>query len=376
LTNEANGTSPDLIVVGGGAAGCATALELAKRGLKVTLIERDAVASHASGFAYGGFFAYSGAGIPGPLLPVAKLALEYHSRLAVELKEETGIDTEYRERSSIDLAFGDEDAAQLQADAEWQREEGFEVVTLDGDELRNYEPRVTPAASGGVLHPNNYEVDSYRYTLALATAFEKHGGLIRHGEVAQVLQAEGRATAVRFSSGGELHAGGVVLATGPWSGIGEIEGAPDLPIHPLKGEIVRLNFPGTDFQNRVSAGDHYIARKPDGLLWVGSTYEDADFDERPSPKAQESILTGGLQLAPALETAEVVQHTACLRPLTADGMPVIGPIGEIQGLYCVNGAGRKGILLSPVMAVMTAALVTGHPEEAPIPPEFSSSRFG
>ena len=102
----------DVIVVGAGAAGASVAYQLVKRGVSVTMIERDSVASHASGFAYGGLFPTMGAGIPGPMVRHAKRGISLHKRLAPELEDATGIDIELRAVRSIDLAV-DEDGYKL-----------------------------------------------------------------------------------------------------------------------------------------------------------------------------------------------------------------------------------------------------------------------
>ena len=88
--------SSDVIVVGGGAVGASVAYELVKRGVAVTIIERDSIASHASGFAYGGLFPTMGAGIPGPVVRHAKRGISLHKRLAPELEEATGMYAELR----------------------------------------------------------------------------------------------------------------------------------------------------------------------------------------------------------------------------------------------------------------------------------------
>ena len=125
----------------------------------------------------------------------------------------------------------------------------------------------------------------------------------------------------------------------------------------------------------MSLGGHYIARKPDGLVWGGSTEEDAGFDDRPSASARDSIMAGILALAPGLEAAEIVQHTACLRPVSVDDMPIVGALPGYEGLFAANGAGKKGILLSPVMGRMVAGAITGNPGRDPVPAEFDAARF-
>ena len=136
-----------------------------------------------------------------------------------------------------------------------------------------------------------------------------------------------------------------------------------------------MGFPGREFGQGVSRGGHYLGRTPDGLVWGGSPEEDAGFDDRPSTSARDSIMAGILALAPALETAEIVQHTACLRPVSVDDMPIVGALPGYDGLFAANGAGKKGILLSPVMGRMVAGAITGNPGRDPVPAEFDAARF-
>ena len=72
--------SSDVVILGGGIAGCLTAYYLAQRGVKATVVEREAIGSHASGYAFGGLSYHSGSGIPGPVFPIAKAGYFLHER--------------------------------------------------------------------------------------------------------------------------------------------------------------------------------------------------------------------------------------------------------------------------------------------------------
>src|SRR5213594_5275789 len=98
-------SSADVVIVGGGIAGMTTAYYLAKSGVPSVVVERDAIGSHASGFAYGGLSPLSGLGIPGPLAEIARDGMRLHRELSKSLLEETGIDVDFRVRSSLALAF-------------------------------------------------------------------------------------------------------------------------------------------------------------------------------------------------------------------------------------------------------------------------------
>jgi len=369
-------SAPDILVVGGGVLGCAVGLDLARHGAAVTVIERDSIGSHASGFSYGGLFPTMGAGIPGPVLAPAKRSAELHGRLAVELKELTGIDVQLRPVESITLAPDGQELERLRADCEWQLSEGFDAEMLSPGDMARLEPLITDDVAGALVERSHQELDSYRYTLALATAVEKLGGTVRHGDATGLVRDGTRVAGVRTASGDEIGAGAVVLATGPWGGRSEGSGLPLLPVRPVKGEMLRLHFSGGDFERRPVLGGFYVHRKQDGLVWAGTTEEEAGFDDNPSEGARNAITAGVLRIAPSLENAAVSEHTACLRPVSEDGLPIVGPVRQADGLFVLNGAGKKGVLLSPVLAEMLAPVVLGEAGAAVLPAEFTPARFG
>src|SRR3989454_371166 len=108
-------SSPDVVIVGGGIAGMTTAYYLAKSGVPSVVVERDAIGSHASGFAYGGLSPLSGSGIPGPMAEIAQDGMRLHRELSKSLLEDTGIDVDFRMRASLGLAFTGADVQRLQA---------------------------------------------------------------------------------------------------------------------------------------------------------------------------------------------------------------------------------------------------------------------
>src|SRR5205807_1840889 len=124
-------SSADIVIVGGGIAGMTTAYYLAKSGVPSLVVERDAIGSHASGFAYGGLSPLSGFGIPGPQAEIAMDGMRLHRELSKSLLEETGIDVDFRMRSSLALAFTEADVRKLRAALPWQQQQpGYAVLAL------------------------------------------------------------------------------------------------------------------------------------------------------------------------------------------------------------------------------------------------------
>src|SRR3990172_6612673 len=107
--------SGDAVIVGSGIVGMVTAYYLAKAGGPRVVVERDAIGSHASGFAYGGLSPGAGFGTPGTPRGSARGGGRRHRELALSVVEETGIDIDFRVRPSLALAFTAADAQRLQA---------------------------------------------------------------------------------------------------------------------------------------------------------------------------------------------------------------------------------------------------------------------
>lgn len=364
----------EVVIVGGGIAGIVTAYFLGKAGVRSVVVERDAVGSHASGFAYGGLSPLSGAGIPGPLAEVAQEGMRLHREFAQTLPDETGIHTEFRLRPSLALAFTEAEVRKAQAVLPWQQQQpGYTVQWLDPKAAKQVEPRIADDTMGAVYIEGTADVEPYRLVLALTRAAENLGMRVRHGRVTGLKRSGERVTGVLLDRG-EIACDTVVLALGPWSG--EVSAWLDLPIEvrPLKGQILRLQAPGAPLECSVGWGGNYATTKPDGLLWTGTTEEEAGFNEHPSTDGRDRIITSLLRMLPSLSDAQVAQHTACLRPLARDDLLLLGPVPGWQGVYMATGAGRKGILLGPAMGRLAADLITKGSVSTPVD-AFDPGRF-
>jgi glycine oxidase len=350
-------TRPEVVIIGGGAVGCATAYYLGQEGVRTTIIERNTVAGHASGFALGGLSPLGGLGIPDPMGSLSLEAYRLHREFAEAVHEESGVDTEFQLHTAITVASSEEEAEAMKTRLPWQQaQDGFRVEWKPEADVLAIEPRLAPGFTGGVVTQHVGLLDPYRYALGLLLAAEKAGTRMRHGTVQGLAFQGDRIRSVRLGDGEEIPCDALVLAMGPWACDAASWLGTDLPVEPLKGQILRLRVGGPPL-TYVSWGHSYAVSKPDDLVWVGTTEETAGFDEAPSAEGRKAIMESALQAIPYLIDAEVVRQTACLRPVTPDGLPILGPAPDKRGVYVATGAGRKGILLSTVMGRVAADLV-------------------
>ncbi len=364
----------DVVIVGGGIVGMVTAYYLAKAGVPSVVIERDAIGSHASGFAYGGLSPVTGFGIPGPLAEIAQEGMRLHRDLAESVVEETGIAIDFRVRPSLALAFTEADVQRLQAALPWQqRQPGYTARWLDASEARRMEPRISDETLGAVSIEGTADVEPYRLVLALTRAAERLGATVRHGRAIGLRRDGGRVTGVVLERE-VIACSTVVLALGPWSGeVSAWIGVP-IDVRPLKGQILRLKAPGPPVDCSVGWGHNYATTKTDGLLWAGTTEEEAGFDEESTLAARDEIGAALVRMLPAMADAQIAHQTACLRPVASDGLLVLGRVPGLEHVYVATGAGRKGILYGPAMGRAIADLVLGRHTRVALEP-FAPERF-
>ena len=365
----------DVVIVGGGVVGCATAYVVAKEGIKVTLVEEDSVGCAASGFAMGLLNPVSRAGTPTPLKELAREGFRMHTKLATELKEETGVDYKVHPVDSLYLAFTKDEAESLEERHHYFEEvEGFSSHWLTISEIRSLEPRVSEKVEKCLYVKGTWLLESYDYTRALSQAAQRHGTSIRRSKVQGLKRSSGGLKEVQLSDGDAIKADKVVLAMGPWAGAAEEWLGLPIPITPLKGQILRLALPGPPLDLILRHSGNYAGSKPDGLVWIGTTEEKVGFDNQITEDAKAHILEGVAKILPTVRQGHLVRQTACLRPASSDGLPILGQVPSWEGVYLATGARRQGILLSPSMARVNFDLITKGRTDFPID-VFSLARF-
>jgi glycine oxidase len=367
----------DVVIVGGGAAGCAVAYYLGQAGVKTTLIEREGIGTQASGYSAGGLNPLHG--YLDVLHPLGLESFRLHLALWDDLKRLTGRDCQNRIISMVMVAFDEAELPELQQLLEiYEATAGFTAHWLDRAELRALEPRLATEARRGVYLYGNGVLDSQLYTVLLAEAATHYGATIRAGSVQGFQPANGRITGVQLEDG-VIACDQVVLAMGPWAKTAEAWLGVAIPVEPLKGEILRLQLPGPALAHDFHSAEMLLCSRPGDQVWCAATEEWRGFDNQPSESARRLLLERASKLMPAIAEAKMVQHTACLRPVTPDWLPIIGRAPGWDNVYLATGGAKKGILFSPGMGKAIADLITtGHSELAiaPCAPERFRMREG
>jgi glycine oxidase len=371
----------DAVVIGGGVIGCSIARDLLSRGLTVTVVERDSPGRRATWAAAGMLSPLSEAGGAGPFLELADASLERFAAFAHALREESGIDIEYRTNGKLHVSIGDTDE-QLRALATGPHATRFDVSLLDGAEARRREPALTPEVTSAALVGRDHRVNNRLLAQALLASATSAGAAFRNANpVSAVVTRGDRVAGVRLASGEQIEADHVVLAAGAWSG--DVEGLPrPLPLSPIKGQMFAVDSrpraagrTGPLVQRVIFSRACYIIPRDDGRLLVGATVEDVGFRKGPTPRGIATLMGAAAAVMPFIDDLPLVETWAGFRPATPDRMPLLGTDPDVRGLYYATGHFRNGILLAPITAAIVGALAAGHEPPLDIAP-FSVRRFG
>lgn len=357
--------SADLLVVGGGVIGLSIAWRAARRGLSVTLLEREAIGGGTSRVAAGmlGPVAEVEFGPSGRrLLDLGMRSAELWPGFAAELSEVAGGDVGLRRTGTLLIARDEDEGRELERQLEFRRALGLDVRRLAPSAARELEPALAPAVRLALEVPDDHAIDPRPVLAALRVACERAGVELREGARVEAVEISGgRACGARLEGGERVAAAAVALAAGPWSeGIGGLPEGAGVRVRPVKGQIVRLRDPaGPGLAERVLRFEGgYVVPRGDGRYVLGATVEERGFELGPTAGGVYELLRDAHELLPGIVELEIEELAVGLRPGTPDNLPAIGP-GAVDGLIWATGHYRNGILMAPLTAEMVVAVLTG-----------------
>ncbi|MGH7135188.1 MAG: glycine oxidase ThiO [Pirellulales bacterium] len=354
----------DVLIVGGGVIGLSLAYELAGQGAKVRLLDRGPLGREAS-WAGAGILPPAAAKPTGdPYLELFRLSSELYPTWSARLREETGLDNGYRQCGGIYLATSAHDQAELDGSAELWRTQGIRAQRLDTAALAQREPALAKGTAGEASRfawwlPDEAQVRNPRHLKALALACARRGVEVSSGVAVEGFAVSGSRVTHAITSAGKHAAGQVCVTAGPWSRSLVSCLNVEVPVRPVRGQMVLLTSPRQVLRSIVNAGKQYLVPRPDGRILAGSTEEDAGFDKRTTAEAVADLLNMAVRLAPPLADLSIEQCWAGLRPASHDPFPYIGRLPGYDNAYVATGHFRNGLQLSPATAVVMTRLLTG-----------------
>ena len=353
---------PDVIIVGGGVIGLSIAYSLSQRGASVTVLDQSQPGQEAS---------WAGAGMlpPGNLERsrggAALLRAFSHVRwpsFSQELRELTGIDNGYLPSGGLELGFaGEGDRLRQEIDA-WHSE-GVPLEELNAADLKRLEPSLTPEIQHAYRLPGFAQVRNPRHLKALILACQLQKVRIVAG--APVMQFD----TVASSAGGShivaartpnerFAAGKFVIASGAWAGGLARQLQVELPVRPVRGQIVLLSAAPLPFQHVINNGPRYLVPRADGQILIGATEEEVGFNNGNTAAGVAGLLQFAQQLVPELAQARLERTWSGLRPGSPQGTPFLSRLPQHENGYVAAGHFRNGLQLSVATGELMAQLIS------------------
>lgn len=364
------GTS-DVLIIGAGIVGCATAYYAAKAGLSVTVVERNLPASGTTSRCEGNILLSDKE--LGPELELTRYSLGLWQG---ELLEHGHL-WEFEQKGGIIVASRESSLVSLERFSSAQREFGIHSERLDEAGLRELEPHVSEHALGAALYPEDSQVQPILAASHLLRLACMHGArLVTEAPVTALLRDgahSDRVIGVRTTKG-DFHAAHTVNATGPWSGeIGKLAGV-TVPVLPRRGFVmvteplppmVHHKVYAAEYVDNVGSSDAglqaspVVEGTPAGTILIGSSRERVGFDSTVSPEALRQIARNAVELFPFLSRVRMLRHYHGFRPFCPDHLPVIGPDPRAPGLWHAAGHEGAGIGLGPGTGKLLAQVLAG-----------------
>jgi D-amino-acid dehydrogenase len=378
-----NTTPDDVVVIGGGIVGASCAYALARRGARVTLVDRGDLGQATA----------AGAGILSPgtslrplpaFFALARPAVAYYPHLLAQLAEDGETETGYAVAGLLHVATSADELEGLSALAqlfEERRDAGFshigDVRLLSGDEARALFPALGPIP-GAVATTGAARVDGRLLRDALRRAAARRGARILAGEARLEREENGR---VAMTMNGARHpAATIVLAGGAWTAEQSEALGIALPVFPQRGQILHLDLPGAETSRWpiiVGYHSHYLLTFPEHRVVAGATRESGSgFDVRMTAGGVAEALGDALRVAPGLAPATLREVRIGLRPASPDGLPLIGRVPGAENLVVATGHGPSGLQLGPYSGLLAAEMALGEPPAAEVDlTAFAPGRF-
>ncbi len=349
----------DVLIIGGGAIGLATALELALRGVSVTVLSRNfpEAALHAAA----GMLAPQAEGLlPGPMLALCLRSRSLYPEWVSKLESLTGIDPEYWPCGIIAPLYGEAKRFRSAEDEYW----------CDRPSLTALQPDLGREITGGWWFPEDGQINNQSMAKALRVAVEQLGVTIHDDVTVNHIAHQGDQITEVQTADETYQADCYLLATGAWTG--ELL---TVPVVPRKGQMLSLQAKTGEQQLRhvLFGNGTYLVPRRNGRVVIGATSEDVGFTPHNTSAGIQQLLTESHRLYPPLQDWIFERSWWGFRPATPDELPILGT-SPYKNLVLATGHYRNGILLTPITAVLLAELICNQVTD-PLLKAFRYDRF-
>jgi sarcosine oxidase, subunit beta len=357
----------EVVVVGAGVTGAATAYELARAGVSVAVVEAGEVGSVASGASAGGVRQQ---GRDPRELPIAIKAIQRWPGL----QEELGADLHYLQEGHVNLVEFEIDLPAVEARVRREQEAGLEIEMVYGDDLRELIPGVAPhVIAGSYCRTDGHAMPPW-VAKAFVQAATRHGAtLYQFTRLIGLTIEHDRITGVTTSRGA-IACDWVVNAAGAWGpDVARMAGI-ELPMETRALQMLLTDQMPPLLKQVLGCVSKQVSLKqiPTGSYLIGGGWDGTVRQERRFGRVQFDSIAGSAAhsstIFPILKRTRLLRAWTGLEAMTVDEVPILGPVPEVSGFLLACGFSGHGFALSPEIGVIMRELITSGETSTPIEP--------
>lgn len=366
----------DVIIIGAGVIGLATAEQLLLQGVKVTLIERNEIGLESS---------WAGGGILSPLCPwdysddvnrLSHYSAQLFPQWTSNLYKASGIDPEYLISGMKILSFVDKKIIE-----NWCLQYPTKIKYLATSHTdthlnkKHYPGYRDQENNSSILMPDIAQVRNPRLLKSLHIRVLQLGGKIIENCVVNQINIRNHNVHSLTTAQGQIFADYYVVSAGAWSKALLGPHALGIEIKPIKGQMLLFKFNEPPITNIMIKDNVYMIPRQDGHLLVGSTIEDVGFNKEITITARNTLMKKAREILPLLDKMPIIKQWAGLRPATKKNSPYIGRHSTLSNLFMNAGHFRYGIVMAPASAEILTNEITNHSQKIDISPYQPGSAF-
>lgn len=363
-------STTEVLILGGGLIGLATAIELAQQGIEVTVIARNLC--EAATQAAAGMLAPQAERLSsGPLLELCLRSRSLYADWVQKLETMTGLDAQYWPCGILAPLY-EEDL--IDQNSEPQFISGAEHQWLNYTTISKQQLGLSSDVKGGWWFPADAQVDNQALAKVLYKAAQHLGVTILEGVNVNTIKHRGNCVSQVNTSAEHWQAEVYILATGAWSG-----DLLPIPIQPCKGQMLSVQATSTSngeqpLRQVLFGTEVYLIPRRNGRILIGATNENVGFRSHNTPLGIQALLTAAMRLFPPIQDMTIEKFWSGFRPTTPDKEPIIGN-SPYENLFLATGHHRNGILLAPITGKIMANLILSNSSD-PLLFAFDWQRFG
>ena len=384
----------EVVVIGGGVIGCSIAYYLAKKGVKVIVVEkREGLCLGASGANQGACPVQL---FESPVLELVKESVKLYKGLSEAIE----YDIEYQNTGSLLCSVDEEQYPDMEKHVQRICRSGVNARLIEGNELRELEPTLGKDVIVGVEEQDSGMVNPFKVNYGLAHAAGKLGAeFLLSAEVSKIEINKDKVTSV-VTDRGEIKTNFVVNAAGAWSpAIGAMLGL-TIPIRPRRGQIIvtepvplnkRWRYiidadyltiafdveaaeKSQDARMKLGVAGSYVQENT-GNRTIGSSRDFVGYNNQVTMPTVKYLAKRVIEFMPRFKDVNCIRTYAGLRPFCyVDGLPILSKVDNAAGFVIATGHAGEGVALAPITGKLISELITENRTSLPID-AFAFSRF-